>query len=240
MSGINRAPDLMLSACAMSGPDVASASVATNGSQCTVGNQTTLAAACAGFMFHSRATIEAPAATTATRRYCMKATRRASAPWASASTIMAVAAPGLDPHNTAVPGKMCMRVISQPRKVLAAITASTPNTKTGQRLRISPAMASGAMAAIMQPMRPCASRKAALGTRAVPPLAAIAIPANMGPNSRAAGIRSQANRAPMTAEAARIASHCPGDCGRLAVAGGVSGGLTDPQPAQVRFRRGAA
>src|SRR6266705_501384 len=51
----------MRSLCASSGPNVASASVATNGSQEIPGNQTTLATACAGFNPHSLATPESPA-----------------------------------------------------------------------------------------------------------------------------------------------------------------------------------
>ncbi len=186
-----------------------------------------LGPACAVFIFHKRATTEAPPATTATRRYCMKATSRASAPCASAITIMAVAAPGLEPHNTAVPGRICMRVIHQPSNVLTAMTANTPNTKIGQRLSISPAMDNGASFAIMQPMSPCARRNPQPGTRAVPPAAAIAIAANMGPSSRAAGIRTHSSTPPMAAEATRSAIHC---------AGSVLGPLTD----RVRFQQGGA
>ena len=71
--------------------------------------------------------------------------------------------------------------------VLTAMTAITPNRKTGQRASSSPAMDRGTIRAIMQPMIPCAMRNAALGTRALAPAALMAMPANIGPSSSAAG-----------------------------------------------------
>jgi hypothetical protein len=70
------------------------------------------------------ATAEAITATSTTRRYCMKATRRASAPNSSAMTTIEVAAPGEDPQIAVVPGRMRQRANAHPSALLAASTPS--------------------------------------------------------------------------------------------------------------------
>ena len=46
--------------------------------------------------------------------------------------VMTEAAPGLVPHSAVVPGNICSRVISQPKRLLAATTNSTPAVKSSQ------------------------------------------------------------------------------------------------------------
>ena len=70
----------MLKRCATIGPTIASATVSAKGSQATGGNQSIDVALCASEMPKERATIAATPATISTRRYCMIATRRGSAP----------------------------------------------------------------------------------------------------------------------------------------------------------------
>ena len=69
---------------------------------------------------HILATRAAVIETKMTRRYCMKATRRWSAPKAPAISTMAVAAPGDEPQTAVVPGRMRQRLISQPSRLEAA------------------------------------------------------------------------------------------------------------------------
>ena len=69
-----------------------------------------------------------------TRRYCMKATRRWSAPNAPAISTMAVAAPGDEPQTAVVPGRILQRLISQPSKLDAASVASTTTRNSGHSL----------------------------------------------------------------------------------------------------------
>src|ERR1700733_14390688 len=67
--------------------------------------------------------MEATMATMTTRTYCMKATSRASAPYASAITIMADAAPGNNPQMAVVSGKMRNLLMIQPSTQLATMTS---------------------------------------------------------------------------------------------------------------------
>ena len=78
---------------------------------------------------------DAATATITTRAYCMNATSRASAPNASAISIIAVAPPGEAPHTAVEPGSTCQRLISQPSVLLATITAETSAMKSGQSSR---------------------------------------------------------------------------------------------------------
>ena len=65
----------------------------------------------------------------------MNATRRASAPKASAISIIAVAPPGEAPQTAVEPGSTCQRLISHPSVLLATITADTSAMNSGQSSR---------------------------------------------------------------------------------------------------------
>ena len=71
---------------------------------------------------------------------------------------MAEAAPGDEPHTAAVPGSTRQRVSSQPSVLLAAITAMTTATNSGQSRNIAPMIDGGMLRAIMQPITACAIR----------------------------------------------------------------------------------
>ena len=78
--GTRKAPAGMRKLRASSGPATASASVSSSGSQATGGNHTRGTAACEVLTPNRRATSAATPATSTTRRYCMTATSRMSAP----------------------------------------------------------------------------------------------------------------------------------------------------------------
>ena len=88
----------------------------------------------------------------------MKATSCASAPKASAISIIADAAPGEEPHTAVVPGSTDQRLIAQPRTPLAAITASTTARNSGQSLRNIRTMSCVITPAIRQPISAWAKR----------------------------------------------------------------------------------
>ena len=79
-SGTRKAPAGMRSQRAMIGPMMASARVSASGSQATVGNQTMSSRRLRGRHAEQPRHEGGDAATSTTRRYCMKATSRASAP----------------------------------------------------------------------------------------------------------------------------------------------------------------
>ena len=87
------------------------ASVAAKAGQSIGGNQTIGAGSTPDVSTHSRAISAAAIDTKMTRRYCMKATSRASAPNASAISTIALAAPGVEPHTAVVPGSTFQRLI---------------------------------------------------------------------------------------------------------------------------------
>ncbi len=58
------------------------------------------------------------------------------------------------PHSAVVPGNHCRRVMIQPSALVTATTDSTPKVKSGQWPRMSPAIDSGTILAIMQPTIP--------------------------------------------------------------------------------------
>ena len=186
-SGTRKAPAGMRSRRATSGPMTASASVSASGSQATGGNQTMALGAWAGLTPNSRATSAATAATSTTRRYCISATRRASAPYSSDMRVMTEAAPALLPHRPVVPGSNCRRVITTPSRLEAATTRTTPAVNSTQWRRTSSTIDSGTILAIRQPTMPWASTKGGSGKRTLPPLADSRMPASSGPSSRAAG-----------------------------------------------------
>ena len=62
----------------------------------------------------------------------MNATRRTSAPYSSAITTMAEAAPGAMPQMAVVPGMTCRRINHQPSALLAAIRSTVVPMNTGQ------------------------------------------------------------------------------------------------------------
>jgi hypothetical protein len=62
----------------------------------------------------------------------MKATSRASAPNSAAMITMTAAAPGDEPQTPVVPGMTRQRLMTQPRKLLAAMIAKTTPRMIGQ------------------------------------------------------------------------------------------------------------
>ena len=86
------------------------------------------AATAGGAAAARRATREAESATQTTRTYCMKATRRGSAPYSSASATMAEAPPGEEPQAAVEPGRMRPRVSPHPTSALASTVTSTGTT----------------------------------------------------------------------------------------------------------------
>src|SRR5262249_54110380 len=122
--------------------------------------------------------------------------------------VMIDAAPGLVPHSAVVPGSSFRRVISQPKRLLAATTNSTPALNSIQCPRMSPVMVSGTILAIRQPITPCASTKADTGKRTRRPRAARIMAALSGPSIRAAGACSQSSNAAMAADRAMSSAHC--------------------------------
>ena len=101
--------------------------------------------------------------------------------------VITEAAPALVPHSAVVPGSICSRVISQPSRLDAATTSTTPAVNSAQWRRTSSTIDSGTMRAIRQPTMPWASTKGGNGKRTLPPLAATMIPAIRGPSISAAG-----------------------------------------------------
>ena len=95
------------------------------------GNQTMGGISMPDVSTHILATSAAVIDTKMTRRYCMKATSRWSAPKAPAISTMAVAAPGEEPQTAVVPGRMRQRLISQPSRLEAATVAITTPRNSG-------------------------------------------------------------------------------------------------------------
>ena len=100
-----------------------------------------------------------------------------------------MAAPGDEPQTAVVPGSTRQRVSTQPSVLLAAITATTTVTNSGQSRRISPTIEGGMLRAIMQPITACAISTHRLETRTRLPATASTIAAIIGPSSSAAGSR---------------------------------------------------
>ena len=167
----------------------ASATVAASDGQATGGNQTTGAAACGVVAVQRLATRVAATATMTTRRYCMRATRRTSAPKPSAISVMTVAAPGKAPHIAVVPGRTRRRASSQPSATLAAITDRTPPRKVGQSCAISLIVEGRTTRAIRQPTIAWAPRKRRGGTWTSTSAAVSAAAAASDPSISAAGRR---------------------------------------------------
>jgi hypothetical protein len=89
-------------------------------------------AASAGMWTQKRAINEATMATNTTRKYCMKATSGASAPKASAMSIITGAAPGNSPQTAVVPCIMRSLLISHPSAALATTVVATTARNSGQ------------------------------------------------------------------------------------------------------------
>ena len=101
--------------------------------------------------------------------------------------VMTEAAPALVPHSAVVPGRISSRVISQPSRLLAATTNSTPTVNRNQCCRMSPTMVSGTILAIRHPITPCDTTKSGTGKRTRSPPAASSMAATNGPSISAAG-----------------------------------------------------
>src|SRR5271170_3033958 len=108
----------------MTAPNAASATVASNQFHSTGGNHTTCRTAPPD-PIQNLETSEAMIAINATRKYCIKATRRTSSPYASAINVITIAAPGNDPQIAAVPGSTRQRINSQLSALLTMSTAIT-------------------------------------------------------------------------------------------------------------------
>ena len=174
------------------------------------GNQTIVGAAMPEVSTHRRATIAAAIVTMTTRRYCMNATRRTSAPNVSAISTMAVEAPGADPHTAVVPGRMRRRLIDQPRKLDAATVESTAISTSSQSAAIVAKMSTRIAVAIRLPMTACAASKAKRGARIVAPDVPSTIAAIMAPISRAAGTVNASSTNTSSTVATASSAHCNG------------------------------
>ena len=117
---------------------------------------------------HSRATIVAMAATITTRRYCMKATSRASAPKAPDISIIAEAPPGAVPHTAVVPGNTFSRVSAQPSAALRPTMASTTLRNNGQPFTKVSTISLVIERASRQPTIVCAANTGRRGARTWP------------------------------------------------------------------------
>src|SRR5471030_2873135 len=151
------------------------------------GNQITDAAADALSPRLMRATNAAAVATNSTRRYCMKATSRTSAPKSPAMATIALAPPGEEPHAPVGPGRLLNLTSNQPDNPLASsVEMSTSNT-IGQSLSKGGRIEGDRLWAIIQPKIPCAILKKIGAIRTVAPSNPIITPTIIGPNSNAAG-----------------------------------------------------
>src|SRR5262245_18505361 len=106
---------------------------------------------------------EATLVTHMTRRYCMKATRRTSAPYASANIVIEAAPPGAEPQIALVPGSTCQRASDQPTIAAITMVDMTPSANTGHCIATSFTMDAGMARAIMQAMMPCVAAKTVSG-----------------------------------------------------------------------------
>ena len=154
------------------------------------------------------ATKAAAIVTMMTRRYCMKATSRLSAPKADAIRTMAVEAPGAEPQTAVVPGRMRSRLIDQPRKLDAATVDTTAIRMMGQSAAIVVRMASSMEPAMMQPISVCEALNASEGTRTVKPPTPQAMATSIGPMRKAAGRCAHSRAAATRPEPAARTTHC--------------------------------
>ena len=173
-----------------------------------VGNHAESAAAAAGAPTHSRATSEATAATITTRRYCMNATSRGSAPNDPDITIITEAPPGAVPHTAVVPGSDLSRVSTQPMAQLMATMASTTLRNSGQPARKATTMSPVIARATRQPTTVWAASTGSRGGRILPPLLPMTMPAIIGPSSNAAGRAISSKTAASTTEPTARTLHC--------------------------------
>src|SRR5471032_432270 len=155
--------------------------------QSTGGNQITAAAADALSPRLMRATNAAAVATNSTRRYCMKATSRTSAPKSPAMATIALAPPGEEPHAPVGPGKLLNLTSSQPDNPLASRVAISTSNTIGQSLSKGGRIEGDRLWAIIQPKIPCAILKKIGAIRTVAPSNPIMTPTIIGPSSKAAG-----------------------------------------------------
>src|SRR5262245_41874574 len=125
--------------------------------------------------------------------------------------VMIEAAPALVPHSAVVPGSSCRRVISQPSRLEAATTRTTPRVNSTQWRSTSSTIDSGTMLAIRQPTMPWASTKGGNGNATLAPHEATTMPAISGPSIRAAGAWIHSRKAAMPADRAISKAHCSAD-----------------------------
>ena len=107
-----------------------------------------------------RETPEAVSTTMNTRRYCMKATRRASAPYSSDMAVMAAAPPGEEPQAAVLPGRAPYLVSTQPTTAPAAMVVATTASMTIQSWAMDRRMEALIAWATWQPMTAWAQVKA--------------------------------------------------------------------------------
>ena len=154
---------------------------------CKGGNQTIGVAVMSPVSTQKRAIMDAALATTITRRYCIKATSRESAPNSSAINTMAAAAPGEEPQIAVVPGSTLSLLITQPIRLLAAIVENTINGNSSQCWAKVESIPDEIDCATRQPMMACAAINNLRGSCSVPPFKLQTIPASIGPSSSAPG-----------------------------------------------------
>ncbi|MNP56577.1 hypothetical protein D3C76_1513120 [compost metagenome] len=130
----------------------------------------------------------AAVATNSTRRYCMNATNRTSAPKSPAIATIAEAPPGDEPQAPVGPGSPLKRTRHQPETPLAASVAKSTSSTSGQSSSNGVRIAGERLCAIMQPSTAWATINRRVGMRTVAPNSPIATPTIIGPSNSAAGI----------------------------------------------------
>ena len=163
----------------------------------------------------SRATTDALSTTMMTRRYCMNATSRGSAPYSSAIAIIAEAAPGEEPQAAVVPGSTANRVSPQPTSPPATIVVATVSSISGQSATTVATIEPVIACATRQPISACAAKKNGRGTRTVAPRRASTTPVSIGPSRNAAGNPASASSEATASDTASSTAHCPGGRSRL-------------------------
>ena len=153
-----------------------------------------------------RETNDAEQTTSATRRYCMKATRRISAPYSSAMAIIAEAAPGEQPQAAVVPGSVPALTISQPTMPPAMTVLVTTSSIVGQSRTIEVRIDGVSVRAIRQPMIACAPIRLQRGERKLEPPTPNVIAAIIGPSMSAPGRAAHSRTAVSSSEAISRAS----------------------------------
>ncbi len=137
----------------------------------------------------------------------MKATRRTSAPYSCAITIIAEAAPGEEPQAAVVPGSAPYLTSVQPTTPPAATVVATTSSISGQSRAMESRMSGVMLRATRQPTIPCAAVKDHGGGRNRLPPTPKAMARIIGPSNSAAGTATRSNSQPASSDSAASAAH---------------------------------